>query len=292
MSSQDHSQLEVVSELTAQRDLASLAQALVRGITHFVAGATVNVFALRGELGKLSAEVLGSTDPQLLHTHLTSLDHRSMLRACIERADMVMLHNGRGRQLAHPVLEQGEVVGLVVCETEAGEVPHGLIGQMVRIYTNLHSILNRQQRDGLTGLFNRAALDNWLSNTLARESGKERRAGGMASLGCLAILDIDYFKRINDSLGHLYGDEVLLLLADLMRESFRFNDLLFRYGGEEFVMVLPDTDLASAMQVLDRFRARIASYGFPQINQVTVSIGVACIEPGQLPVTLIDRPNN
>ena len=87
------------------------------------------------------------------------------------------------------------------------------------------------------------------------------------------MLDVDHFKLINDSQGHLFGDEVLLLLAQQMTDSFRENDLLFRYGGEEFAMVLMDIEAEQAQQTLDRFRERIAAYDFPGVNQVTVSIG-------------------
>ena len=87
------------------------------------------------------------------------------------------------------------------------------------------------------------------------------------------MLDIDHFKLINDSKGHLYGDEVLLLLAQLMNDSFRENDLLFRYGGEEFSMVLMDITPEQAQQTLERFREKIAAHNFPEIERVTVSIG-------------------
>jgi len=87
------------------------------------------------------------------------------------------------------------------------------------------------------------------------------------------MADIDRFKSINDSMGHLFGDEVLLILAQLMTDSFRENDLLFRYGGEEFAMVLMDITTEQAQQSLERFREKIASHDFPGIDQVTVSIG-------------------
>ena len=82
---------------------------------------------------------------------------------------------------------------------------------------------------------------------------------------------------------------MLLTFADLMRESFRFNDLLFRYGGEEFVAILNDTELDTALSVLERFRSTIAQHKFAQLNQVTVTIGVARIAPHLKPGALIER---
>src|SRR3546814_19890916 len=81
----------------------------------------------------------------------------------------------------------------------------------------------------------------------------------------LAVADIDHFKRINDTLGHLYGDEVLLLLAQVMKRSFRHDDLLFRFGGEEFVIVISAPDRGSANIAFDKFRRNVETFTFPQV---------------------------
>jgi diguanylate cyclase (GGDEF)-like protein len=106
------------------------------------------------------------------------------------------------------------------------------------------------------------------------------------------MLDIDHFKSINDNLGHLLGDEVLLLLAQQMTESFRDNDLLFRYGGEEFAMVLMDITPEQAQQTLQRFREKIASYKFPNVEQVTVSIGFTHFDKSLSMDELIGQADN
>lgn len=282
--------LAAVVELTAQRDLDALAAAMVRAIAALKQGASVCVYSLQGDLGNLSAKVLACSDATRVGTYLTALENRPLLRQCIDRQEIVEGEFGGARKRVYPVIEQGLVSGLVSCELSVndGQVL-ALLETLVAIYGNQHSLLNYQQRDGLTGLYNRAAMDNWLNKALAVGDVPGRRAVDVNNVGCFAIFDIDHFKRINDSLGHLYGDEVLLILADLMRESFRFNDLLFRYGGEEFVAVLTDTDLESAMTVLQRFCERVASHHFPQINQVTLTIGVVEIEVGMLPSNLIDQ---
>ena len=287
--SYDLSPLDAAVELTAQRDLDTLAAAMVRTVSTLQRGFRVCVYALQGDLGNLSAKVVACTDIERVGTYLTALENRPLLRRCIDRQAMVEERGDGVCKWVYPVIEQGQVSGLVSCEssTQAADACQ-MIEKLVAIYANQHSLLNHQQRDGLTGLFNRAALDSWLAKALAPSEISGRRAIDASTLGCFAIFDIDHFKRINDSLGHLYGDEVLLILAELMRESFRFNDMLFRYGGEEFIAVLTDTDLDTAMAVLERFRARVASHHFPQINQVTLTIGVVEIEPRVLPSTLID----
>ena len=87
------------------------------------------------------------------------------------------------------------------------------------------------------------------------------------------MVDLDHFKRINDQFGHLYGDEVLLLLARIMRDSFRHQDKVFRFGGEEFVVVLKAVSEDEVRAALERFRVAVATYPFPQVGQVTASIG-------------------
>jgi diguanylate cyclase (GGDEF)-like protein len=87
------------------------------------------------------------------------------------------------------------------------------------------------------------------------------------------MLDIDNFKDINDTYGHLYGDEVLTIIAKLMNDSFREYDLLFRYGGEEFSVVLMDIDDEICKQVLNRFRLKVENYDYPKPDKVTISLG-------------------
>ena len=143
---------------------------------------------------------------------------------------------------------------------------------LFHFYCHQLQMLQGTYRDALTGLYNRRAFNEKLPQLLDKSSHYQRRAITVTPT-IYVMLDIDHFKKINDSQGHLFGDEVLLLLAQQMNESFRENDLLFRYGGEEFAMVLMDIEADQAQQTLDRFRERIAKHAFPSVKQVTVSIG-------------------
>lgn len=143
---------------------------------------------------------------------------------------------------------------------------------LFHFYCHQLQMLQGTYRDALTGLYNRRAFNEKLSQLLERSNNRQRRAINFTPT-VFVMLDIDYFKTINDSLGHLFGDEVLLLLTQQMTDSFRENDLLFRYGGEEFAMVLMDIDADQARHTLDRFREKIATYKFPNVDRVTVSIG-------------------
>ena len=143
---------------------------------------------------------------------------------------------------------------------------------LFHFYCHQLQMLQGTYRDALTGLYNRRAFNEKLAQLLDRSENHQRRAITFSPT-IFVMLDIDHFKRINDSKGHLFGDEVLLLMAQQLSDSFRENDLLFRYGGEEFAMVLMDIEPEQAQLTLDRFRKKVASYKFPSVDQVTVSIG-------------------
>ncbi|MFY3386942.1 diguanylate cyclase [Paracidovorax sp. MALMAid1276] len=151
-----------------------------------------------------------------------------------------------------------------------------LLGKVQSLYRSLHhasrkikNIQEDAQRDPLVGCFNRryvlAALEE--QKQLADESGIPL---------CLAVLDLDHFKRINDELGHLGGDEVLRNFARIAQQGVRGGDVFGRYGGEEFLMIFPGTSLLPALNTCERIRAQVETYAWTGLlrGRVTVSIGV------------------
>jgi diguanylate cyclase (GGDEF)-like protein/PAS domain S-box-containing protein len=132
--------------------------------------------------------------------------------------------------------------------------------------------------DALTGAFNRRYLEELIRREL-------ERAGRYAHPLTVGILDIDHFKRVNDTYGHNTGDEVLRAVSQRCKGMLRTNDVIGRYGGEEFVLVFPETDLAAAEVVAQRLREavadqRVSAGGTPV--QVTVSIGLASARGGSI----------
>ncbi|MCC7411806.1 MAG: diguanylate cyclase [Gammaproteobacteria bacterium] len=153
----------------------------------------------------------------------------------------------------------------------------------------LQSALASERRnaltDGLTGIANRRALDR----RLAEEHERWRRYGGSLSI---AIIDIDHFKRVNDEFGHRAGDKVLTSIAELVRARIRGSDFLGRYGGEEFVVLLPQTPLQAARSAIEALRVEIAGCHFHYRGTpvpVTVSAGLAEIRAGDGVTSLIER---
>lgn len=136
--------------------------------------------------------------------------------------------------------------------------------------------------DSLTGLPNRRQIENVLSTALAQAS----RSGAP----CAALMiDIDHFKRLNDKFGHPVGDEVLRHIAHRLSEELRAGNTLGRWGGEEFVVVAPQTELHEAQQLGERLRYAVRSEPAAGEHLVTVSIGMTAYRPGDTPETLIAR---
>jgi GGDEF domain-containing protein len=119
-----------------------------------------------------------------------------------------------------------------------------LVSSILRVYRNFQGLLDYSERDTLTGLLNRKTFDGSFLRVVAQGDRRRTRTARSARKRIspetfwLGVADIDHFKLVNDTHGHLIGDEVLLLIARLMRSSFRFQDQLYRFGGEEFVVLL------------------------------------------------------
>jgi diguanylate cyclase len=155
---------------------------------------------------------------------------------------------------------------------------------LVSADARVKSVESSAQRDPLTGCFSRKYV-------FARLESQCRRANENDQSLCLAVLDIDRFKTINDTLGHLGGDSVLRRFALLCSGEVRESDVFGRYGGEEFLLVFPRTSLLAAVDTCERIRELVASadWGTPEPISVTVSVGVARYEPGETALHFFSR---
>lgn len=200
---------------------------------------------------------------------------------------VIGLHYRQGHNLALLRLEAMHFIALLLSLPSfiflLGKVQH------------LHRVLNKAsrkikyiqadaKRDVLIDCFNRrymvAALEE--HKQLADENG--------SSL-CLAVIDLDHFKRINDEVGHLGGDEVLRTFSKVAQENVRASDIFGRYGGEEFLLIFPDTSLLPALNTSERIRAQIEHFPWQGALQhrVSVSIGVTQYIPGESVLELFSR---
>jgi two-component system cell cycle response regulator len=156
------------------------------------------------------------------------------------------------------------------------------------IYKNHIELLLAAEIDELTGLQNRKAF-NRICNYLFNPKLSLDEMEITTSETCFAMIDLDHFKQVNDEFGHLYGDEVLLLFAQLMIREFRTSDFLFRYGGEEFAVILTDANPGAAYEILERFRKSAELFNYPQVGCITMSIGYTVTDIDKNAALIIDE---
>ncbi len=197
-----------------------------------------------------------------------------------------------------PLMSQGNKVGVLLIDNPVNKKPitaadidsvlplanqAAIAIQQSRLYMALEDMA---LKDGLTGLHNQRSFQSLLTQFWP--------SSGESSLA-LILLDIDYFKHFNDTNGHLLGNEILVQMADVIRASIRKNDKAFRFGGEEFVVLLPGTDKDEAVFVAERIRSQVENTTFTGGNKqpagrLTVSLGVASTgqSPTLTPLELVD----
>ncbi len=170
---------------------------------------------------------------------------------------------------------------LPVCPV--GETQCEAIDELVTLRAQNASLQQQAHVDSLTGLYNR----RYLIQALEREMERTRRT---ARPTAVVIADLDHFKQVNDNWGHETGDRALELAADMLRASVRKLDIACRYGGEEFVVILPDTELSLALSVAERIRAMIEAQplsittdaGSQEALSLTASLGVEAFDVGSI----------
>jgi diguanylate cyclase (GGDEF)-like protein len=233
--------------------------------------------------------------PRLLPSPVIELDlagEVTYLNPAAERLFPELIAGGQSHPLLHDskeliaTLSQSKQLKEAVHETKVGEATYELHisyvreVNLIRIY-----VLDITQRkwaeeeiyllattDSLTGIANRRQF----STILASEIDRAKRYGTPMSL---AMYDIDYFKRVNDTFGHDVGDYVLQALTSLVKENIRANDVVARWGGEEFMVLMPQSDVEAASNVSEKLRLAIAGHHFDNLDKLTVSLGVTAFEP-------------
>jgi diguanylate cyclase (GGDEF)-like protein len=283
-----------VLDVTLVGAFKDLLRPLSVAIYRTVADAAGERWLTRARMGR--DDVAATADPAWIELELLpTLDDCPLRRDCL-RTQEVMVQAGPPHLSLFPVATDREVVGVLEIETEApmSADDQRMVGSILRIYRNFQGLLDYSERDTLTGLLNRKTFDETFMKTAVQAPAGAgladgRRASAAGQGYWLGVIDIDHFKNVNDTYGHLIGDEVLLLLSRLMRSSFRFHDRLYRFGGEEFVVLMrcgSDTDAAHAFE---RLRVNAEHYTFPQVGRITVSIGFTEIKPTDTPSAAFER---
>jgi diguanylate cyclase (GGDEF)-like protein len=300
--------VEHLAELTGFRDRDVLDVTLVGALKDLLRPDAVAIYRCVGEgddrrwltRARLEAgESTASADPLWVEfDSLPRLDSNAARMACLQCEEPMATVNGHAVSL-FPLATDRDVVGVLELTTQGplNIEQTRMVSSILRVYRNFQGLLDYSERDTLTGLLNRKTFDEAFMRTSAAlqvppsefaATGGLRRANSEGS-AWLGIIDIDHFKRVNDTHGHLIGDEVLLLLARLMRTNFRFSDQLYRFGGEEFVVLMRCNSAEDASLALERLRSNVESYAFPRVGRITVSVGFTAVRAGDTPSSAFER---
>ncbi|MDN3921027.1 GGDEF domain-containing protein [Roseateles violae] len=287
-----------VTLVSALRDLLEpLSVAIYRCIELGEEGCAQSRWLTRARL--VAGEAVATADPLWADpSRLPPCSDKPQRLECMKSRGVLQLQQADGSWLTiFPLATEREVVGVleIVSEQRLKSGAERMVCSVLRIYHNFQGLLDYSERDTLTGLLNRKTFDESFLKALGElpgsaaciEAGDRRHAGGARYF--LGVIDIDHFKSVNDRFGHLIGDEVLLLLSRLMRSSFRFHDLLYRFGGEEFVVLMRCADEADAAHAFERLRHNTEHYAFPQVGHISVSVGFTEVRPGDSPAAAFER---
>ncbi len=298
-----------LAELTAFRDRDVMDVTLVMALRDLLEPEGVAIYRCVGEPDQQrwltraqlrAGDAVATADSLWAHPDTLPPVESHPLRLEAMRSRSVTQVNQDGRWLhLFPIATERDVVGVIEVLSAQRLSPEAqrMVGSVLRIYHNFHGLLDYSERDTLTGLLNRKTFDESFLKVLSElphqqgrdgDSGDRRHAAGTPHY-VLGVIDIDHFKSVNDRFGHLIGDEVLLLLSRLMRGSFRFHDLLYRFGGEEFVVVMRCDGEAHAGDAFERLRLNTERYAFPQVGRITVSIGFTELRPSDAPADAFER---
>lgn len=292
--------LDQLVSLTGIRDLELLEVSLLKTLHGFIHPTGLSLYKVSGR-GEVRSQVVHG--PDQCEVIREGFDVRPELEAVFrqhretEKAK-VQVQVSEGVLIVMAVLEsRATTTFLVINATESmRDEDTRMIDGMLQIYRNFCQLLQESQTDSLTGLANRKTFDECFSRVYELQPFEEgttpvtleKRKTTPANTYWLAMIDIDHFKSVNDRFGHLYGDEVLILMAHLLKSALRNDDLVFRFGGEEFVLMIRCQGRQEATGLLERLRKSVETQDIPQVGHVTISIGATEMVRNTFAGTLLD----
>ena len=307
--------LDHIDIISRQRNRGQLEASLVAALREVTAAETANLYKLFAPPGDLMVGLVADARADAVRilddgvswpADTGSLERFPNLHACLANGGVCADVDPASGLHRHAFIINGvgqQVFGFAALLTQAPLDGRRqiVVAGLIALFRNCVAMLDYSEVDTLTGLLNRKTFDEYLITILSHVANegdqpsastflpRRRQPYKQAHHHWLGVIDIDHFKPINDQFGHLIGDEVLILIANLMKSAFRSQDKLFRFGGEEFVVLLKPTDLASAHATFERYRKEVEEFRFPQIGSVTVSAGFTRIGLYDTPSIILDN---
>lgn len=271
-----------VAAATQYRDRDDIERSLVELVSQFLEADIVSLYKLqRGAESDVAvscvAAINGPSGMQITRgtSEALQLSDLASWRRCLEkRAPRATLLTPGRFETVVPVIGAGqEPLGLlrIVRATAPDSRELNLVTGILQIISNHLALLDYGERDTLTGLLNRRTFENQFEKL--RASLPRRAAANPDHASWLALVDIDRFKAVNDRYGHITGDQVLRMTGQIIQRSLRGTDHVYRFGGEEFAVLLPDVPKHVATSAFERLRRAVEQHAFAQVGKVTVSVG-------------------
>jgi diguanylate cyclase (GGDEF)-like protein len=289
--------IDSVAATTGHRDRDEIELSLVQLLQQFLDAESVALLRMTREGGAVQAinritiRMRPDGSSELIRDPAVTADaaRRAAWLQCSDSREAVEYADSNGGvATAFPVVTgAGEHAALLDVRSRNSLQPRDalLVRGILRIIRNHLDVLESGERDTLTGLLNRKTFEVQFDK-LRQELHAQEGNGEPSWMG---LVDVDRFKSVNDRYGHLFGDEVLLIVSQVLQRAFRSSDRVYRFGGEEFVILLHHVPENAATAALERLRAAIEAHQFPQIGSVTVSIGWTRIQPQDGPTTCMER---
>lgn len=287
---------ESIIEITCQKDTDSLEYSLAATLAELVDVSEVTLLNvpfkevptyLTSEL-RLIVNIDEGKKRYKWDNKVTNVEIDSHIETVIAHHQPLGIENEDGHSFYFPIVISDELDSILKINSQQDVLKKSdLIHGFIRIYQNYQVILTENERDKLTGLLNRKTFENKLNRLLKPRD--ENTTACLLSNCWLVMIDIDHFKSVNDNYGHVCGDEILLHLSQLMKDYFVNNNLLFRFGGEEFVIILEHMPMEVAIATLQHFRHLVSEFNFPFVGNVTISLGFSqfCID--DFPPSILDQ---
>jgi diguanylate cyclase (GGDEF)-like protein len=283
--------LDSVVQLTEQRQLDSLAESLVSTISQMLSIDEVCIL----DVDKLTKRK-GGLDGQ---RNVSSASLAVSVKLCIEQRREICFSNGLHQELAVPIIINDKLTKvLLVSAPLLTEQDRVLLRGFAKVYENYFHIVVESETDSLTNLLNRKAFLPQLYSSveiacdLLQEQAQASQDADEELKLWICIFDIDYFKKINDTFGHLYGDEVLLQVSALMKQVFSDQDLMFRFGGDEFVILPAPRSRRALIELCQEFTQNLAQLQQERLGGIRISMGIVGIDPRVDPGTLLNQADN
>jgi diguanylate cyclase (GGDEF)-like protein len=289
--------LDQLASLTAIRDIELIEFSLLKTIKGSLSPRSLSLIRLNSK-GQPSMEITyGDEKCAIRHDDLTLSPHMQLADENLRGTDTPVystrLEHGIFTVFALTSTRTSRSYLQMTTDITLSKLDSHMMLGVLQIYRNFVSLMQHSQTDQLTGLANRKTFDECVAKVHElipqdlEPVANERRCPRQLSYW-LVMVDIDHFKLVNDRFGHLYGDEVLVLLSQQMKASFREDDMIFRFGGEEFVLIIRCSDHTACQTTLERFRLQVENRSIPQVGTVTISMGVTRMARDTFPATMVD----